>query len=291
MHFPKHWAVGESIARGPVGEFRSEVWRSSDESPSHAEAVAREAARQLAERLANRGREAAREYPYADRALREPVLREISRGAGCDAVITRTAYGSEVLNTSGLMVVDIDLTPPAVPNIGLFTGLKRLFGSAREPVQPPDEPTRKSLSLLAEWQQRHRDWSFRIYRTFSGLRYLVTSSPQDPLAATVHSALTALGCDPRYQQLCRAQKSFRARLTPKPWRCGQHAPPFRFPYRTAEQERAVANWNADYNRASQPYAVCHFVAEVGDQPAHSALAPLVEQHDAQTKARSDLPLA
>jgi hypothetical protein len=42
----------------------------------------------------------------------------------------------------------------------------------------------------------------------------------DPTSAITLAALRELGSDPKYVQLAKAQECFRARLTPKPWRCG-----------------------------------------------------------------------
>ena len=59
--------------------------------------------------------------------------------------------------------------------------------------------------------------------------------------------MKALGADPAFLHLCRIQGSFRARLTPKPWRCGQANPPGSFP-REPEAQAAFAEWLAQYQR-------------------------------------------
>ncbi len=69
------------------------------------------------------------------------------------------------------------------------------------------------------WTRNHSDWGWRIYRTRAGLRLLATHALFDPETAAADGVFDALGADPLYRQLCKTQKCFRARLTPKYWRC------------------------------------------------------------------------
>ena len=290
MHFPKYWGKASCSGTDAEGSaVNRSVWRSSDESPAHAEALAREAAQNLGRSLT---RDARSQYPYADRALREPVLRELSTGdAACAAVITRTAYGSEVLNAASVMFVDVDLPARNGSSVGLLASLMQLLGR-KSPTPVKTDPERDaSIETLVRWQAANPDWSFRVYRTHSGLRYLATPALHDPASERTHATLAALGCDARYKQLCKVQKSFRARLTPKPWRCGCENPPVRFPYGSELRERLMQEWVDDYNRASEGSAVCQFVQTVGRQTMHPAIARVIAEHDARTKADSGLALA
>jgi hypothetical protein len=207
------------------------------------------------------------------------------------AVITRTVYGSEVLNTAGLMFIDIDL-PPAQSGPGLLALLKRLFfGGGAEASASAFSPADEKLNALRQWQGGNSSWGFRAYRTHSGLRYIVTSALQDPVADHTHAIFASLGCDTRYRQLCKIQKSFRARLTPKPWRCACPNPPVRFPYEDAGREGEMNDWIARYEAASAGYATCQFLASVGSTMPPAELSPLITEHDTRTKATSGLPLA
>jgi hypothetical protein len=219
------------------------------------------------------------------------VLRRLNDSdSNAAAVITRTAYGSEVLNTAGLMFIDIDLPPAPSSGRGLIELLKRLFfGASSEPIDTG--PADAKLNALRQWQAGNFSWGFRAYRTHSGLRYLVTSGWQDPLAEETRAIFAVLGCDTRYRQLCKVQKSFRARLTPKPWRCGCPNPPVRFPYDGTKCERAMSAWIARYEGASQRYATCQFLANVGSAMPDAGISPLIAEHDTRTKATSGLPLA
>jgi hypothetical protein len=292
MHFPKYWARGEWTGTGPSGQAWNQVaWDCSDTSQEDAQGRATAKAQRLGERVGRDNARSADAYLlYANRPLREPVLRTLQEGgADCAAVITRTAYGSEVLNAEKLMFVDVDLPEPKRES-GLMALLKRLF-SGRPPEEAPvQSPVDTKLSILRQWQGGNAGWVFRVYRTHSGLRYLVTSALQDPVANLTHSVFATLGCDGRYQQLCKIQKSFRARLTPKPWRCGCPNPPVRFPYDDLGGAK-MNQWITRYEDAAEGYATCQFLSEVGSSMPPAGIAGLVAEHDRRTRANNGLPLA
>lgn len=292
MHFPKYWARGEWNGTKPDGQkWHQLAWDYSDESPEHAQTRAHEKARKLGETALSTSA-SANEYPYTDRPVREPILRTLDHAEEeCAAVITRTAYGSEVLNTERLMFVDVDLPLPYETAVGFFAGLNRLFrGESFTPTTRAATPE-TLLAILTQWQASNPAWIFRAYRTHSGLRYIVTSAWQDPLSDLTHKVLTALGCDARYQQLCKVQKSFRARLTPKPFRCGCDNPPVSFPYGNAQQEALMSQWIAAYQQIAGRFATCRFLSNIGTGAPSSAIGALIAEHDLQTKAASNLPLA
>ena len=131
----------------------------------------------------------------------------------------------------------------------------------------------------------------RVYRTYAGLRYLVTHAPFSPTDGEVQAVMQAVGTDPQYIRLCQVQKSFRARLTPKPWRIGVSNPPARFPFEDAGEERAMHEWEVRYDAASAGRATCRFMEEIGGGTEHPDVAPIRALHDEHTKAASGLPLA
>jgi hypothetical protein len=131
----------------------------------------------------------------------------------------------------------------------------------------------------------------RVYRTSAGLRYLVTHDTFAPGDAASEAAMKALGSDPAYIKLCKVRQSFRARLTPKPWRIGLPRPPHRFPYEGAGDEQEVRAWILRYDAASRAHATCHFVEAVGSGTVHPEVEPLLRLHDEHTRATSGLPLA
>jgi hypothetical protein len=103
--------------------------------------------------------------------------------------------------------------------------------------------------------------------------------------------MNAVGADSDFVSLCRIQNSFRARLTPKPWRCGSRRPPNMFPRQAAEARWRFSRWLSQYENACRDRATCRFLEHVGPAAVHDRIAPIVELHDRVTKAHIDLPLA
>lgn len=289
MHFPKYWAKGVWRGRDRAGApVTREAWGWSDVSESDARDRAEERIRRRAESPPSEQEAAGNDgYPYPRGPLREPVLRTIAAGLPqVRAVVTRNGYGCEVLNTDRVVFIDVDLPPARSP--GIFAAL---FGRLKAPDNERMEREAAKIALLEDWQGRHPALSFRVYRTAAGLRYLLTSvlaSADDPV---VVEAFAFLDVDPHYRRLCAQQQSFRARLTPKPWRCGIDHPPHRFPYPNAWQENRVADWLERYRVAADRHAVCLHLLTVGTAPAAAAADPIVAEHDRVTRAASILPLA
>jgi hypothetical protein len=142
------------------------------------------------------------------------------------------------------------------------------------------------LDRIAEWARAHPQWSIRLYRTFGGLRGLITNEVFDPTDPAATEVLNGLNSDPLYVRLCRAQECFRARLTPKPWRCGVNAPPGRYPWPNATVEIAHRQWERNYEQVAIRYTTCKLVKELGSQPMHPEIARIVAIHD-QYACRGD----
>lgn len=277
MNFPKFWAQGRS---GPFT-----AWRWSNTNPDEARAAAAEAAVRLAEQFRTRGRLVG--YGYSDRPLREPVLREIHDGGGeVSAVITRNSYGCEVLNTARAMFVDVDLpeNADAPPRGGL---LGSLFGKSAPQLTVTD----RAIGKAEAWTRQQPLWNWRIYRTRSGLRLLATHTLFDPADSLSQTVFDAVDADPLYRKLCKNQQCFRARLTPKPWRCGMKNPPVRWPFADAAHEHQFGLWDAAYQTACRTRATCRFLRSVGSGEVHQAIEPLIALHDEATRATSGLSLA
>ncbi len=278
MNFPKFWA------KGTHQQFT--CWRWSDSSLAEAAAQAQEAARRLAERFAA-GEKLRHGYGYPDRPLREAVLREIKAPGGeVAAVITRNSYGALVLNTARIMFVDVDLPEPKSPVGGW---LSKLFGKPE-----PSAASITSDTVLAQaeaWNQSHPDWGWRVYRTKAGLRLLATHALFDPESASTEQVFDVLGADPLYRRLCRTQKCFRARLTPKPWRCGFRNPPCRWPWPDAKAEARYKDWEYLYQKACRDYATCDLTATPGSQQIDPTVQLILKVHDETTLANSKLALA
>lgn len=265
--FAKFWAKGIS------GSF--ECWRYSNQSQEEAQRLADERANQIADRFRQLG-EPPKKYIYSDQKLREPVIEALHQ-----SVISRNAYGALVLNTSQAMFVDIDLP---VENSGGF--LKGLLGRSGS------DPRQDILQRVQDWTHRHPGWGWRVYDTAAGMRLLATHQVFEPDSAVAQTVFEELGADPLYRVLCRVQRCFRARLTPKPWRCEVAAPKVRWPWANPQEEVEFAQWLLHYEQQSARCATTRLVTTLGLALVHPAVAPIIALHDERTRALSaNLPLA
>ena len=137
----------------------------------------------------------------------------------------------------------------------------------------------------------HPSWSSRVYRTRAGLRALVTHDLFDPAADQTLALLREADCDPLYLRLCKAQQCFRARLTPKPWRCGHHDLGFRWPYETPEKQRRFDEWRQAYDACQSRYATCRFLGAMGGGRVHPEAQTIIDLHDKATRCGEALELA
>jgi hypothetical protein len=278
MNFPPFWA------RGLRGDFS--CWRWSAKSLAEAQALADQAVEQLADRFKHGDIPAKGRRYYPDRPFREQVLRELKNPAGeLVGVVTRNSYGCLVLNTSHVMFIDVDLPEPRRGG-GFFS---RLFGKP-QPV-PAGRPEDAVLVKAESWSRNHREWGWRIYRTRAGLRLLATHALFEPDVAATDGVFDALGADPLYRQLCITQKCFRARLTPKPWRCGLYRKAERWPWLDAKAEARFHKWLAVYESKSSPYATCATIRKPGSADIHPDVQLVLAVHDEATRAESKLGLA
>ncbi len=278
MNFPQFWARGRS------GEFFT--WRWSFQSLAEAQALAEEAAQQLADRFRMGLLPPRHGGYYPNRPFREQILQEIKNGAGeVSAVITLNSYGCQVLNTKHVMFVDIDLPEPKRSG-GFF---QRLFGNAE--VVPSATAESESMAKIESWSRSNSAWGWRVYRTRSGLRLLATQGLFDADSDSARAAFEALGADPLYRKLCQTQKCFRARLTPKPWRCGMTAKPDRWPWLEPKHEKRFQKWETAYRQKAANFATCEFVRHVGNPQVHPEVQPIIKLHDSFTRADPRLPLA
>ena len=280
MHFAKYWARHSKDA--------ATCWGWSDSSLTEAQSRAEAAANRVAAKFA--AGETLQRYGYPDRPMREEVLREIWGSAGgVTAVITRNSYGCQVLNATRAMFIDVDLpeTKPVAAAGGL---LSRLFGKPSA-APPPDDPARPVLAKAEAWTQRNSGWGWRVYRTKAGLRLLATHELFDPASPAAEAVFNAMGADPLYVRLCKAQQCFRARLTPKPWRCDAGRPPTAWPWKTDRHEASYRQWESRYQTASSGHATCALVSTIGNRLMHPEIQPIVALHDEATRSASTLSLA
>jgi len=242
-----------------------------------AERNAQERLGRMIERV-SRGEDLPDHYPYGVRALREEIVLEIAgEGDVPPAIVTRNTYGSLVINAPAVMFVDID-----VPEPGMLKRLGGLFSGASRPDS--------ALEALKASVTTASSSSFRIYKTAGGYRLIATERTFDPGSTEAEAVMEAVGADPAYVQLCRAQRSFRARVTPKPWRCGATPPPNQFP-RDVREQMVFEEWLTTYQQHCASRAVCRYLGETGTGRVSSAVAHVLRYHDEHTRANSQLALA
>lgn len=284
MHIPKFWAPANQAHRSRDGrELDLRAWGWSDAGLDDARRMAETRLQNLLTRVMNGAPlRAASAYGYGERPLREEIIDDYPAADGTAlACVTRNRYGSLVLNTATLLFIDVDLPEGAAPKSSLLGGL---FG--KKPADPRDERREALRRALAQFAPV----SFALYDTAAGFRALALNRTYRPDSADVASLMKAVGADPQFAALCKRQGSFRARLTPKPWRIKAPLPPGDYP-RDASTAQFFTRWLEDYQRRSTGFATCRFIATIGDARPLPELAPLIALHDETTKARVALILA
>ena len=276
MKIPPYWTKATYRGQDPDGKdhvFAAYGWS------FHSQAGAREDATTRARRMFDRvilNRTESSSYDYLDRPLREEIVQPLNRGDTQVAVITRNRYGCLVLNSSRVCFVDVDYPP--VRSKGLIDGLA-LFFSKRRRQERAEALRQATLERVKRWAQDHPRRSFRLYRTAAGLRLLFTDQLYEPTSQEVVGLLKDLGSDPLYQRLTAKQECFRARLTPKPWRCGCKKPPSLYPWDTPAQERDYRRWQGEYESKARAHATCEFLQSFGRPVADEQIALVLSTHD------------
>ncbi|MGP9683208.1 hypothetical protein [Brachybacterium sp. AOP3-A1-3] len=305
---PRHWAsVRETRTLADGRELDLTVHGSSDESPQDAERHARDRLETLvASGGPGRWNDPDREY-YPDRRLPEELLDELHGPDGeLIAAITRNRYGAAVLNTDAVLITDIDLIEPssldrAQDPKGSF--LSRLFGNAPEPLPAeqidPDafglqglhrrgDHHARTLALIETFRAQHPQLGVRTYRTRNGFRLLVTGSGLAPRSDGAREFMKQVGSDEIYMILCRVHDTYRARLTPKPWRIDVDRFESLGTRLTDDQEHQA--WVERYRAASQDVAVCRLLDVSGPAPS-TVEQQIIDMHDRAVRPESGLRLA
>jgi len=284
MRIPRYWVKGSADAVFDAGRrLPVSAWGWSHESPAAAEAMGRKRANRLADQIQQQARWPADhtrlEYDYLDQPLREEIVDEIGPAGDTLAVITRNRYGALILNAASALFADIDF-PPARAR-GLWDSLRMAMSPAYR-ADRNDAVRRDVLAATRGWFARHPSRSARLYRTAAGLRILFTDRTYDPASPETLALLQELGSDPLYIRLTLKQESFRARLTPKPWRCGAPRYPVRFPFPTAREAEAARTWKELYARQAAAYRVCDLITVYGNEPDSPAIQAVTALHDRLT---------
>lgn len=261
------------------------AWGWSTQSADEALAVANERlANSLKAIRAGLPRDKRGSYGWAP--PREETLQEVRDADGAlIAVVSRNRYGADVLGTDRLLIADVDL-PAERP---MVRSLRRLFGGKKDPEA--DGPKARALRAIGDFAARHPNLGVRAYETFGGYRVLVTGSGLEPRSPDAAALFEQLGTDQIYVHLCRKYNTCRARLTPKPWRCGLRAPSTTWPPTSDEDARRASQWLSEYAATTAGFATCRLRGTFGPPPRTDE-AQLIELHDRATRvADTQLPLA
>jgi hypothetical protein len=284
MKIPKYWAKSIQSVQQPGGRsYLLVIWQWSDVSVSEAQQKADDRIRELAQRVGFG--ETLNRYGYDERPLREEIVQGVDNDRGSEvAIVTRNLYGALVLNAANAMFIDIDFADKGTAG-SAGGGFSWGFGK-RAPSQEDQHVER-----ITSWANSHPDVGLRVYRTAAGLRCLITNQTFEPTRSHALDVLRAFESDQLYVRLCKAQDCFRARLTPKPWRCNMTPPPWRYPWANADAEINYRVWERHYEQVSRSYAVCQLVKQLGPHEVHPDVAPVLTLHDHLTGVEVDRPLA
>lgn len=252
-----------------------------------------------------------------------PIREEIVERHG-EAIITRNTYGALCLNTPDVLFTDIDVPEPshgwltgslffAILAIGFWGRIElaawwplavsfvaaavlsrplarmimKVIGALRQ------DPFETALTRIESFAKVNPSWLLRVYRTPLGYRVLAMHSTFDPTKEETFTFMESVLSDPIYVQLCRSQKCFRARISPKPWRIGIghiRPQPGIWPIKPEHMERR-RRWVNEYERKSAAFASCQYITTLGDGRASSDCERVRVVHDRYCKPDSNLPIA
>jgi hypothetical protein len=287
MRIPKYWVRGEYSGQDHQGKSRKFwAWGWSFGDLAEATAMAAQRARRIFEHFVQGGTPCT--YDYLEHPLREEIVHSYGQGESTAAVVTRNRYGSLVLNTAKVCFVDVDF-PTAEP-LGLFGSLKALFMAKKFREQAAAAQV-ETMQRVRQWATRNPRRSFRLYRTAAGLRMLMTDQLYEPNSAEVATLFNELGSDTLYRKLTQKQECFRARLTPKPWRCDCRRPPNRYPWENPKYENAYRKWQEGYGNKTKGFGTCHFLEAFGAEASDETIGGVIELHDSLACCGPEVKLA
>jgi hypothetical protein len=281
MQFYKYWTSAESSVADGEETITRRAFGYSNVGIDEALRVARERAERAAgawlKRKSNRNQPRGEQYYGTDRAIREEIIEEFQEGDQTVAVVTRNSYGCLILNTSEVFFADVDRPTRRYPSLVARLLSRNSFFKKwfPEPLDFEQQLIEKIQALVG----RQRELGLRLYRTAGGYRIVVTSRTIRAGDSQAESLLSELGADRLYVCLCRTQDCYRARLSPKHWRCDLSKPPARFPFATQEAAGRYAHWLAEYESQSASYATCVLIGDFGDSRLHPRVASILQLHD------------
>lgn len=287
---PQHWTTASEQAQGPDGRtYALRIWGWSSSSLAEARQLATRRLAEVVQRIRT-GQRPDRHTYYPRMPLREELLSQVHGPDGAViAQITRNRYGAEVLNTDQIVIADVDLPQQETGSAGRGF-LSGLFGRRRRSEPPAPTGPDPELHRIEQFAAANPSWGVHAYRTAAGYRVLVTGTGAAPDSAQAQQIMADLASDPVYVTLCATHNTYRARLTPKPWRCGLRALTSRWPWADGPAADRAASWIEDYRRRSADYAVCEKVG-TGSAAPSPAEGMVLDAHDRAVLGRPGQRLA
>ena len=147
---------------------------------------------------------------------------------------------------------------------------------------------------IREFISNKSGWKIRLYRSPNGFRAIVMHrlfSVDDP---ETEEFFSFIGTDPIYVTMCKRQKCFRARVSPKPWRIGMSRRLKRKHGLWATEQGDIEYrkaWVEEYESMSEGYSACRIVEDMGDGKTDAEIMSRVEVHDMISGALSQRPIA
>ena len=286
MNFPRYWTKGSHTGKDVEGKeitISAFGWSSTD--LEDARRVGSERAKRVLERGFTRGERT--DYEYGVTPFREEVVESLEVDGEQVGVVSRNRYGALVLNTPKVMFVDIDFPEPA--SAGILDAILLMFSAKkREERQSLEEDV--IHRSVQEWYEKNPSRACRLYRTHSGFRLLFTDKLYDPTSDESKRILSELKSDRLYCALTERQECYRARLTPKPWRCASTRPPSQFPWKDETEEKIYRAWLSEYEDACRSYATCVLKKEYGERASDPVIRKMIDFHD-ELSIKTGSPLA
>jgi len=328
MIVPQFWA--EARRHQPRGKGRRQItvrrfgW--SDVGPEEAQQHAEQRVQAAFARVVSGEKLRRNEPRIAYNGADGVPIREEIVARDRDTVITRNAYGAQCLNTPDVAFADIDfdqtpgtrtlvctaavlllaisilalwLKSPGVAIVGVFLAVALtvplVSGLTKCLLTLRGGPERQAQEKIRTFSTRHPDWHLRVYRTPGGFRVLVMHTTYDPLDSRIGDFFTSLRVDPVYAAMCRHQRCFRARVTPKPWRIGigDHLRPRPgvWPVKPEHLSRR-STWIHAYEARAMQFSSCRFVEALGASGSVHPKAEAVRAlHDRLSQAFSGREIA
>jgi len=324
MLVPQFWAEAKQkkLIKGRQVTIRRFGW--SDESITSAEKHAQERVTK-AMSLAISGEKIRKRDPKVPYNGAEGVpIREEIVSRHREAIITRNSYGALCINTPDVLFADIDLQDEAVAKhylsaffilslvtVGLavymqswplfiallilsfvfVTVLANIIFNLQNYIQ--GSPIKVALSRVRKFSIGHPNWHLRVYETPRGFRVLAMHDTFDPNGSDAQEFLLELRSDPIYVRMCKNQRCFRARVSPKPWRIGvgRLTPrPGVWPIAHERMSDRI-NWVKKYEQVSINYASCRFFEKLGSDIVDSKAEFVRALHDKYSRSDTDLKIA